>query len=89
MTSQCAVSDLRMRCRAQELLHRSALVGLDVRERDPPQPLERHDRRDRVADEREQRSHAGVVEQRLLGVEHELVAREPLGGTSSTKVAMR
>ena len=73
---QRAVGDLAVRRRRQPHVHRPALVGLDVAERDPPQRLDRHDRGDGLGDEREQPAHAGVEQQRLLAGEQELVERE-------------
>jgi hypothetical protein len=57
----------------KELVHRAALVGLRVREGDPPEPIDQHDPLDRVLDQREQRAQARVAQERLLGVYEELV----------------
>src|SRR4051812_34400113 len=65
-----------MRCDLEELVDRAALVGLEVCERDPAQPLDRHDLLDGLAHEREQLAHTRVVEQRLFGVDQELVEGE-------------
>jgi hypothetical protein len=60
----------------EELVHRAALVGLDVRERDPAQLLDRQHLGNRLAHARKQSPHAGVVKQRLVRVHEELVERE-------------
>jgi hypothetical protein len=71
-----AVHHLGVRGGRGELVHRAALVGLQVREGDPPEPAGRHDLLDRPLDQREQLALAGVVEQRLLGVDEERVEGE-------------
>src|SRR4029079_1157934 len=68
--------DLRVRRSSEELVHRAALVGLEVAEHDPAQPLDGRDGRDRLGDEREHPARTGVVEQRLVGVDEELVESE-------------
>lgn len=67
------VSDLRVGCRGEELVDGPALVGLDVGEGDPAEPVNGQHLRDRVADEWEELTHTGVVKQRFLGVDQELV----------------
>ena len=62
----------------QELVHGAALVGLDVTERDPAQPLDRHDPLDGFADAGKHRAVAGVEQQRLVVVDQELVEGEPV-----------
>jgi hypothetical protein len=46
---------LRIRRRGEELVHRAALVGLDVREGDPAQLLDRQHLGDRLAHARDSR----------------------------------
>jgi hypothetical protein len=71
------VRDLRVRGGAEELVHRAAFVCLQVSERDPAQPRQRHHPLDRLAYGGEQGPHPGVVQQRLVGVDEELVEGEP------------
>ena len=63
--------------RGEELVHRAALVGLDMAERDPAQPLDGHDPGDRLGHEREHGPRSGVEQQRFVGGDEELVEREP------------
>jgi hypothetical protein len=74
--AQRAMSDLGVRGGRQPLVHRPGLVGLQVREPDPPHPFKRHHSFHRHGHQRKQRAHAAVVEQRLLSVDEELVDRE-------------
>mgnify|MGYP003342144179 CR=1 FL=1 len=53
--------------------HPAALVGLDVPEAEPPKPVERYDPSHRGAHVREERSLTEVEEQRLVGVDEDLV----------------
>ncbi len=72
-----ALRGRRLRGRGQPLVERAALVGLEVAVADPAQARERHDPRQRLADPGIERAHAGVEQQRLLGVDQDLVEREP------------
>ncbi len=74
-----AVDDLRARRGLEEQVHRAALVGLDVGERDPAQILYRNDAVDRVGHEREHLAHPGVEQERLVAADQELVEREARG----------
>src|SRR5674476_595304 len=60
----------------EELIHCAALVGLDVTERDPAQPVYRHDPLDGCPDTGQHCAMAGVEQQWLVVVEQELVERE-------------
>ena len=62
----------RLRSGGEELVHRAALVGLDVAERDPTEALHRHDLRNRFRDEREHRPRSGVEQERLVRLDDEL-----------------
>jgi len=64
----------------EELVHRAALVGFYVTERDPSQLIERDDLRDRVGHEREHRAQSGVEQQWLLGAHDELVEHDAGSG---------
>lgn len=75
-TPEAAVGHLRVGSDRQELVHRAALVGLDVTERNPPQPLHRHDPFDGLAHGREHRAVPRVEQERLVVVEQELVEGE-------------
>ena len=79
MHAEPAVDDLRARRGVEEQVHRAALVGLDVGERDPAQILYRNDAVDRVGHEREQLAHPGVEQERLVAADQELVEREARG----------
>jgi hypothetical protein len=50
----------RHRRRRQKLVESAAFVGLDMRQRDIAQPLDRNGAGDRLADQREQLARAGV-----------------------------
>src|SRR5258708_23821304 len=58
------------------MVHRSALVGIDMAEGDPAQLVHRDEAPNRVRYERKQRSQAGLEEQRLLIEDEELVEHE-------------
>ena len=73
------MDDLGIRCGLEELVHRAALVGLDVGEGDPTERLEGDDAPDRRGHERKQLPHAGVEEERLVVADQELVEGEALG----------
>ncbi len=64
--------------RRQQLVERAALVGLEVRERDVAQSLDRHDRGDRFAHQREHPARTGVEEERLVVDQQVLVEAEAL-----------
>jgi hypothetical protein len=70
------VRDGRLRRRGEPLAQRAALVGLDVAEGDPAQAAYLHHPGDSLGDGREQRPLAAVEEQRLLGIDEELVEGE-------------
>ena len=72
------MGDLRSGGGSEELVHRPALVGLDMSEGDPAQPIERQDGRDRLGDRGEHRPVPGMEEEWLLGVDEELVEAEPV-----------
>ena len=75
---QLAVDDLGLRRRGEELVHRAALVGLDVaRTRSSAGRRAARSRGDRLGHQREQRPHPGVEQERLLVADEELVEREP------------
>ena len=61
----------------EPLAERAALVGLDVAERDPAQPAQVGDPRRRQGDRGEQGALAAVEQERLVGVDQELVEGEP------------
>ncbi len=67
----------------------NSIIGLDVREGDPAQALHRHDSLDRLLHQREELTHAGVIKQRLLGIDQELVKVKPPGAISGTQVEIR
>ena len=79
MHPMSAVRDLGSGAAASRLVHRPALVRLDVAEGDPPQRSTGTIGRDRLAHEREHRPRTGVEQQRLLVVDQELVEREAGG----------
>ncbi len=60
----------------EELVQRAALVGLVVRERDPPEPLHRQHRGDGLAREREDAPRPGVEQERLVVCDEVLVEAE-------------
>ena len=68
-----SVCNLRVRSGSQELVHRTAFVGLHVPERDPAQTLERKDALDRLTHQREHRPGPGVEQQRLVVIDEELI----------------
>src|SRR5450631_397896 len=74
-----AVRDLRLGGYGEELVHCAALVGLDVTERYPAQPIYRHDPLDGRPDTGKHCAMAGVEQQWLVVVEQELVERESGG----------
>ena len=76
--------DLRVRRDGEEVVHRAALVGFDVGERDPTQIGDGDDPIDRLGHEREQPAHAGVEQERLVAADQELVEGEPRGGAMSS-----
>jgi len=63
------VRDLCVRRRREELLDCAALVGLEVREGDPPQLLQGPHAGYFLRDQREQPLHPRVIEQRLFRVQ--------------------
>ncbi len=71
-----AVCNLRLRRDGEELVHCPALVGFEMAERDPAQALDGHDRRDGGRHRRKHGAGAGVEQQRLLGIDEELVEGE-------------
>ena len=71
-----AVRRRRPRRRGEPRVHRAGLVRLDVAERDPPQPPEIENPGRRRGNGWKERSLAAVKEQRLLGVDQELVEGE-------------
>ena len=79
VAAERAVGHLAAGRRREPHVHRAALVGLDVAERDPAQRLDRQDRGHRLGDEREHPADAGVEEQRLVGGDEELVEGEAVG----------
>jgi hypothetical protein len=74
-----AVGDLGAGRSGEELVHRAALVGLDVAEGDPAQVLERHQRADRLGHQWKQLAVTGVKQHRLLVADQELVERHACG----------
>src|SRR4051794_28684100 len=68
-----AVSDLRVRSSPEPGVHGAAFVGLDVPERDPPQPCQWHHAFYRCGDQRKHRAWTGVEQERLLRIDEELV----------------
>jgi hypothetical protein len=77
--AQRPVRDLCGRGRGEEQVHRSALISLDVTERDPPQRVEREHPGDRFADAGEHCTGPGVKQQRLFGLNEELIEGEAGG----------
>src|ERR1035437_3659246 len=73
------VCDLRLGCDGEELVHCAALVGLDMAERDPAQPVNRHDPLDGCPDTGKHCAMAGVEQQWLVVVQQELVEGESAG----------
>jgi hypothetical protein len=70
------VSNLSVRRRGQKLVHRSALIRLDVSKRDPPQPFEGQDAANGLRDERKHSARARMEQERLIRVDEELIKRE-------------
>ncbi|WP_344830986.1 hypothetical protein [Nonomuraea dietziae] len=69
--------DLRVGRGGEPGVHRSALVGLEVTEGDPAQPLDRHHALHRRRHQREQPPQPGVEEQRFFRVDEILVEHDP------------
>jgi hypothetical protein len=61
-----AKSPTDVRRRREKLVERAALVGLEVRESDVPELLDRHHGADRLAHEREEAAEPGVEHHRRL-----------------------
>jgi hypothetical protein len=76
------------RC-GEQLVHGPALVGFDMAEGDPAEPVKRGDRGDGLGEEREGGSVSGMEQQRLLVVDEVLVEGEPAGPVPGTKVENR
>jgi hypothetical protein len=77
-----AVGDLGPGCGGEPLIHRATLVGLDVAEGDPPQTIHGHDALHGFEHKREHRPRPGVKQQRLVGVDEELVEGKPGWGSN-------
>jgi len=75
-TADHAVRDLGVRRLRKELVHRSALVRLDVTERDEAQARDRDDPRDRRRHERKHTPRTRMEKQWLIGADQELVEGE-------------
>ena len=80
LAAQRVEQHLGRRRGGQPLVHRAALVGLDVAEADPAQPVDREHLADGLGHEREHPPGAGVEQQRLVAVEQVLVEGEAAGG---------
>jgi hypothetical protein len=79
VAAETAVDHPRLRSRRQPLVHRSAFVGLDVAEADPPQALDRHQPGQGARDQGKQGPGAAVEEQGLVGEDQELIEAEAIG----------
>ena len=74
-----AAERLGVRRDRQELVQCAALVGLEMRERDPAQALDRHYARDRIAHRRKYASKPRVKQEGLVIDDQVLVEAEPAG----------
>ena len=84
--ADCAMRDLGTWRGGEEFIHRPALVRLHVSEGDPPESRERNDARYRLGYERKHSRRASVEEERIVGVDEELIEREPARrGVSDTR----
>ncbi|RNJ49157.1 hypothetical protein D1O30_05635 [Methylocystis hirsuta] len=71
-----AMNHLRLRRRGEPEIHRAAFIGFDMAEGNPAQPLDWHDRGQALRDARKQRTRPAMKQQRLVGVDEELVEGE-------------
>src|SRR5262245_1795453 len=73
------VGGQRLRCDSEPFVHRPALVGLEMTERDKAQALRRNDSAEGVAIERKHFSQTGVEHQRLVPENEKLIEGETGG----------
>jgi hypothetical protein len=74
------VRHLGTRGGGEEFVHRATLIGFHMSEGDPAQPLDGNDAGDRLRNQGKHAPGAGMEEQRLVGIDEELIERKAAWG---------